>query len=282
MDFEKYSSSPFRQLMIVFYKTIDEFDGLINYIMTEMERYVSIIERKNGWATIIFKDNSIVRIYDIKSLISGLYNFRWTSIMVTSGCTKKDIENLEKSPLLCMSNGSYANENIMRIKEPQNIFSGAVPVKCEEDEQEKENEEVDSIDKCYSPQRMAIIYKTQDELDTMWSHCLNYWREFVHTLYRYNATQNQAELLNGTLIRFGCLNKAPYIFGRASLWTDVLVTPSVTKDEFDGKVCLKKLIWNPETREAKFNGVWVYKDVRKMQNLDQDLTYIINGNAEYH
>lgn len=46
MDFEKYSSSPFRQLMIVFYKTIDEFDGLINYIMTEMERYVSIIERK--------------------------------------------------------------------------------------------------------------------------------------------------------------------------------------------------------------------------------------------
>ena len=131
MDFEKYSSSPFRQLMIVFYKTIDEFDGLINYIMTEMERYVSIIERKNGWATIIFKDNSIVRIYDIKSLISGLYNFRWTSIMVTSGCTKEDIENLNKSTLLGFIYGSYANENIMRIKEPQNIFSGACPVKYE-------------------------------------------------------------------------------------------------------------------------------------------------------
>ncbi len=279
MSSEKYLSSPFRQLMIVFYKTIDEFDGVINYIMTEMERYVSIIERKNGWATIIFKDNSIVRIYDIKSLISGLYNFRWTSIMVTSGCTKKDIENLEKSPLLHMSNGSYANENIMRVKKPENIFGGAKPVKCEEDEQEKENEEVDSIDKCYSPQRMAIIYKTQDEFDTMWRNCFYYWEDFTHTLFDYNTDQKQVRLLNGATIRFGCLNKAPYILGEASLWTDVIVTPSITKDDFDGKVWLKKLIQNSETR---IDGIWVYKDVRKMQNLDQDLTYIINGNAEYY
>lgn len=130
-------------------------------------------------------------------------------------------------------------------------------------------------------QYIAVIYKTQDELDTMWSRCLNYWREFVHTLYRYNATQNQVELLNGTLIRFGCLNKAPYIFGRASLWTDAIVTPSITKDDFDGKVWLKKLTQNSETRKTRIDGIWVYKDVRKMQNLDQDLTYIINGNVEY-
>ena len=75
------------------------------------------------------------------------------------------------------------------------------------------------------------------------------------------------------------MNKAPYIFGRASLWTDVIVTPSITKDDFDGKVWLKKLTQNSETR---IDGIWVYKDVRKMQNLDQDLTYIINGNIEYY
>lgn len=274
MSSEKYLPSLFRQLMIVFYKTIDEFDGLINYIMTEMERYVSIIERKNGWATIIFKDNSIVRIYDIKSLISGLYNFRWTSIMVTSGCTKKDIENLEKSPLLHMSNGSYANENIMRIKKPENIFGGAKPVKC------KGSKEDTSMDSRYPPpQRMAIIYKTNDEFDVMWRNCFYYWREFAHTLFDYNTDQKQVRLLNGATIRFGCLNKAPYILGEASLWTDVLITPSVTKDDFDGRVWLKKLIRNPS---EKFGGTWVYKDVRKIQNLNQDLTYIINGNVDHH
>lgn len=131
MSSKKYLPSLFRQSIIVFYKTIDEFDGLINYIMTEMEQYVLLIERKSGWATIIFKDDSIVRIYDIKSLISGLYNFRWTSIMVTSGCTKEDIENLNKSTLLGSIYGSYANANIMRIEKPENIFVGATPVKYE-------------------------------------------------------------------------------------------------------------------------------------------------------
>lgn len=131
MSSKKYLPSLFRQSIIVFYKTIDEFDGLINYIMTEMEQYVLLIERKSGWATIIFKDDSIVRIYDIKSLISGLYNFRWTSIMVTSGCTKEDIENLNKSTLLGFIYGSYANANIMRIEKPENIFVGATPVKYE-------------------------------------------------------------------------------------------------------------------------------------------------------
>lgn len=274
MDFEKYPPSLFRQLIIVFYKTIDEFDEIIDYLNTERGAYISFIEMKNGWATVIFNDHSIVRIYDIKSLNLGFYNFRWTSIMVTSGCTKEDIESLEKSPLLYMSNGSYANENIMRIKKPENIFSGAKPVKCEGSKEDT------SMDSHYPPpQRMAIIYKTNDEFDVMWRNCFYYWREFAHTLLNYNTDQKQVRLLNGATIRFGCLNKAPYILGEASLWTDVLVTPSVTKDDFDGRVWLKKLIRNPS---EKFGGIWVYKDVRKMQNLNQDLTYIINGNVEYH
>lgn len=52
-------------------------------------------------------------------------------MIVTSGCTKEDIENLNKSTLLGFIYGSYANENIMRITEPRNIFVGATPVKCE-------------------------------------------------------------------------------------------------------------------------------------------------------
>ena len=37
--------------------------------------------------------------------------------------------------------------------------------------------------------------------------------------------------------------------------------------------------------EIQVKNLVVYgfiKDVRKMQNLNQDLTYIINGNVEYH
>lgn len=133
MNFEKYLPSPFRQLMIVFYKTIDEFDEIVNYLNTEMGEYILFIEKKNGWATIMFNNDSIIWIYDIKSLDFDFYNFRWTSIMVTSGCTKEDIENLNKSTLLGFIYGSYANENIMRITEPRNIFVGATPVKYEKE-----------------------------------------------------------------------------------------------------------------------------------------------------
>lgn len=131
MDSEKYLPSLFKQSIIVFYKTIDEFDEIIDYLNTEMGAYISFIVKKNGWATVMFNDCSIIRIYDIKSLISDLDNFRWTSIMVTSGCTKEDIENLNKSILLGFIYGSYANANIMRIEKPENIFVGATPVKYE-------------------------------------------------------------------------------------------------------------------------------------------------------
>ena len=79
----------------------------------------------------MFEDCSVIRMYDIKSLNLDFDNFRWTTIMVTSGCTKEDIENLNKSTLLGFIYGSYANANIMRIEEPKNIFSGACPVKYE-------------------------------------------------------------------------------------------------------------------------------------------------------
>lgn len=131
MDSEKYSHSLFRQSIIVFYKTIDEFNEIINYLMEEREEYISSVEGKGNWAAIIFKDGSVVRLIDIKEFNEIFYRFRWISIMATSGCTKEDIENLEKSPLLCIGNVSYANANIMRIKKPRNIFVGATPVKCE-------------------------------------------------------------------------------------------------------------------------------------------------------
>lgn len=132
MDSEKYLPSLFRQSIIVFYKTIDEFNEIENYFTTEREEYISSVDGKGDWALTIFKDGSVIRLVNIKDFNDYWYHLRWTSIMVTSGCTKEDIESLEKSPLLCMSNGSYANENIMRIKKPENIFSGAKPVKCEE------------------------------------------------------------------------------------------------------------------------------------------------------
>lgn len=131
VDSEKYLPSLFKQSIIVFYKTIDEFDEIIDYLNTEMGAYISFIVKKNGWATVMFNDCSIVRIYDIKSLNLDFDNYRWTTIMVTSGCTKEDIENLNKSTLLGFIYGSYANANIMRIEEPKNIFSGACPVKYE-------------------------------------------------------------------------------------------------------------------------------------------------------
>lgn len=131
MDSEKYLPSLFKQSIIVFYKTIDEFDEIIDYLNTETGACISFIVKKNGWATVMFNDCSIVRIYDIKSLNLDFDNYRWTTIMVTSGCTKEDIENLNKSTLLGFIYGSYANENIMRITEPRNIFVGACPVKYE-------------------------------------------------------------------------------------------------------------------------------------------------------
>ena len=133
MDSEKYLPSLFRQSIIVFYKTIDEFNEIVNYFTTERrEGYISSVDGKGDWAIIIFKDGSVIRLVNIKDLNNYWYRLRWTSIMVTSGCTKEDIEILKISPLLCMSNGSYANENIMRIKKPGNIFSGAKPVEFEE------------------------------------------------------------------------------------------------------------------------------------------------------
>lgn len=132
MDSEKYLPSLFRQSIIVFHKTIDEFNEMVNYFTTEIrEEYISSIDGKGDWAIIIFKDGSVVRLVNIKDFNNYWYHLRWTSMMVTSGCTKDDIENLEKSPLLHMSNGSYANANIMRITEPRNIFVGATPVKYE-------------------------------------------------------------------------------------------------------------------------------------------------------
>lgn len=131
MSSEKDLPSLFRQSSIVFYKTIDEFNEIINYLMEEREEYILSVEGKGNWAAIIFKDDSVVRLIDIKEFNEIFYRFRWTSIMVTSGCTKEDIENLEKSPLLRIGNVSYANANIMRIKKPRNIFVGATPVKCE-------------------------------------------------------------------------------------------------------------------------------------------------------
>ncbi len=127
----KNTISPFRQSIIVFYRGIGELNRIMEYFLTERGDIIHSHTLTFNGGSVAFNDGSFVCLYDIKDHNRHCYNFRWTSIMVTSGCTKKDIENLEKSPLLCMSNGSYANPNIMRIKKPENIFSGATPVKCE-------------------------------------------------------------------------------------------------------------------------------------------------------
>lgn len=131
MDFEKYSLSPFRQSIIVFYRGIGELNRIMEYFLTERGDIIHSTTLTFDGGSVTFNDGSIIRLYDIKDLNRHCYNFRWTSIMVTSGCTKEDIENLEKSPLLCIGNVSYANANIMRIKKPRNIFVGATPIKCE-------------------------------------------------------------------------------------------------------------------------------------------------------
>lgn len=135
MDSEKCLPSLFRQSIIVFYKTIDEFNEIENYFTTEREEYISSVDGKGDWAITIFKDGSVIRLDNIKDFNDYLYHPRWTSIMVTSGCTKEDIEMINKSPLLGFIYGSYANENIMRITEPRNIFVGATPVKYEKNNQ---------------------------------------------------------------------------------------------------------------------------------------------------
>ena len=125
---------------------------------------------------------------------------------------------------------------------------------------------------------IAVIYKTLDEFEKMWNCYLKYLKE-TNLIDDIITTQKQINLLNGNRIRFGCRNKRDKcIFGRASFWTDVLVTPSVTKEDFDDQIYLRNLDYNT----SHFKGFWVYKDVKKMQNLDQDLTYIINGNIEYY
>ena len=121
--------SPFKQSIIVFYKTREELNQIIDYL-TEKDCGEPVATTGKEWGQVAFNDGSIIRLFDIKNCCI-LHNPRWTSIMVTSGCTKEDIENLNKSTLLGFIYGSYANENIMRIKEPQNIFSGACPVKYE-------------------------------------------------------------------------------------------------------------------------------------------------------
>lgn len=131
MDSEKYSLSPFKQSIIVFYRDIGEVNRIMEYFLTEGGDITHSNILIFGDGIVTFNDGSIIRLYDVKDLSRHCYNFRWTTIMVTSGCTKEDIENLEKSPLLCMSGASYANANIMRIKKPRNIFVGATPVKCE-------------------------------------------------------------------------------------------------------------------------------------------------------
>lgn len=52
MSSEKYLPSLFRQSIIVFYKTIDEFNEIINYLMEEREEYISSVEGKGNWASI--------------------------------------------------------------------------------------------------------------------------------------------------------------------------------------------------------------------------------------
>lgn len=141
MDFEKYSLSPFRQSIIVFYRDIGEFNRIMEYFLTERGDIIHNAKSLIGFLSsetltfdggnVTFNDGSIIRLYDIKDFNRHCYNFRWTSIMVTSGCTKKDIENLNKSTLLGFIYGSYANANIMRIEKPENIFVGATPVKYE-------------------------------------------------------------------------------------------------------------------------------------------------------
>lgn len=129
MDFEKYSLSPFRQSIIVFYRGIGELIRIMEYFLTERGNIIHSDTLTFDGGSVTFNDGSIIRLYDIKDLNRYCYNFRWTSIMVTSGCTKKDIENLNKSTLLGFIYGSYANANIMRIEKPENIFVGATPVK---------------------------------------------------------------------------------------------------------------------------------------------------------
>ena len=125
----KNTISLFRQSIIVFYKTREELDQIMDYL-TEKDDGEPVGITDEEWGQVMFNDSSIVWLYDIKNCCI-LHNLRWTSIMVTSGCTKEDIEMLNKSPLLGFIYGSYANENIMRIKEPRNIFVGATPVKYE-------------------------------------------------------------------------------------------------------------------------------------------------------
>lgn len=131
MDFEKYSLSPFRQSIIVFYRDIGELNRIMEYFLTERGDTIHSKTLTFDGGSVTFNDGSIIRLYDIKDLNCHCYNFRWTMIMVTSGCTKEDIENLNKSMLLGFIYGSYANANIMRIKKPENIFVGATPVKYE-------------------------------------------------------------------------------------------------------------------------------------------------------
>lgn len=131
MDEKKYLPSPFKQSIVVFYRDIGEVNRIMEYFLTERGDITHSNILIFGDGIVTFNDGSIIRLYDVKDLNRHCYNFRWTSIMVTSGCTKKDIENLNKSTLLGSIYGSYANANIMRIEEPENIFVGATPVKCE-------------------------------------------------------------------------------------------------------------------------------------------------------
>lgn len=125
----KNTISLFRQSIIVFYKTREELDQIMDYL-TEKDDGEPVGITGEEWGQVMFNDGSIIWLYDIKNCCI-LHNPRWTSIMVTSDCTKEDIENLNKSTLLGFIYGSYANANIMRITEPRNIFVGATPVKYE-------------------------------------------------------------------------------------------------------------------------------------------------------
>lgn len=127
----KNTISPFRQSIIVFYRGIEELNRIMEYFLTERGNIIHSKTLTFDGGSVTFNDGSIIRLYDIKDLNRHCYNFRWTTIMVTSGCTKEDIENLNKSTLLGFIYGSYANANIMRIEKPENIFVGATPVKYE-------------------------------------------------------------------------------------------------------------------------------------------------------
>lgn len=121
-------------------------------------------------------------------------------------------------------------------------------------------------------QYIAVIYKTQDEFEKMWNCCLKCLKE-TNLIGDIITTQKQIKLLNGNRIRFGCRNKRDKcIFGRASFWTNVLVTPSVTKEDFDDQIYLRNLDYNT----SHFKGFWVYKDVQKMRNIDQGCLLLVN------